>query len=346
MERRVVETNNNNNRKRPPPPPPPPIVGVIACRTRSKKKAMEATWNLPIPIIIEILNWLDQESLMNTTLVSKQLHKIICNGHGIENKKFPMIEINPTNGSTITLLQNLHQNQWNIVTNNKIRHCLHMKVNNGHDFDYIPSDQIQAITTYAQMDWILSLDISLPMRIGRVDDMHSLLSALWNILPNLLELDISDTCGCGLVMVLALNKFSNHCPYLEKITWNNIMRHFVLDGGGIVSSSNNLRVIIMDDSVFYCSQSQLDQTSDLKNHRDQVLFVYCSKVLERVSIRNAKWCYINNDNNDIIDVVPQNALIKFVRNAPPTLRWFRSDLNQDNMTMLRLERPEIELLNY
>ena len=38
-------------------------------------------------------------------------------------------------------------------------------------------------------------------------------------------------------------------------------------------------------------------------------------------------------------------LIKFVRNAPPTLRWFRSDLTSDNMEMLRMERPEIELLN-
>jgi hypothetical protein len=38
-------------------------------------------------------------------------------------------------------------------------------------------------------------------------------------------------------------------------------------------------------------------------------------------------------------------LIKFVRNAPPTLRWFRSDFTPDNMKILRMERPEIELLN-
>ena len=42
-------------------------------------------------------------------------------------------------------------------------------------------------------------------------------------------------------------------------------------------------------------------------------------------------------------MVPQNALIKFVRNAPPSLRWFRSYLTIEIMNMLRLERLEIEL---
>ncbi|MGK3762516.1 MAG: hypothetical protein ACI8RD_014834 [Bacillariaceae sp.] len=64
---------------------------------------------------------------------------------------------------------------------------------------------------------------------------------------------------------------------------------------------------------------------------------YCSKALERVSIRNAKW----QKDGDNTNTVPQNALIKLVRNAP-SLRWFRSDLTQDNIDMLRLERPEIE----
>eukprot|EP00536_Pseudo-nitzschia_multiseries_P005765 jgi/Psemu1/13439/gm1.13439_g len=41
--------------------------------------------------------------------------------------------------------------------------------------------------------------------------------------------------------------------------------------------------------------------------------------------------------------VPQAALIKFVRTAPQSLRWFRSDLSPENMDMLRSERPGIEL---
>lgn len=56
-----------------------------------------------------------------------------------------------------------------------------------------------------------------------------------------------------------------------------------------------------------------------------------------------------NDEDDIYDddgklTYIQNALIKFVRNDPSTLRYFRSDLTLENTNMLRLERPGIELL--
>ena len=44
-------------------------------------------------------------------------------------------------------------------------------------------------------------------------------------------------------------------------------------------------------------------------------------------------------------ILPQNVLIKFVQNAPASLRWFRSDLSEANMNMLRLERPEIQFVN-
>ena len=50
-------------------------------------------------------------------------------------------------------------------------------------------------------------------------------------------------------------------------------------------------------------------------------------------------------HSDWRDDDKHNALLKFVRNAPSTLRWFRSDLTPDNMTTLRLEQPGIELLN-
>jgi hypothetical protein len=43
-----------------------------------------------IIIIIQIVNWLDQESLMKLSLVSKQLHDIICNEPGNEKKMHPV----------------------------------------------------------------------------------------------------------------------------------------------------------------------------------------------------------------------------------------------------------------
>jgi len=39
----------------------------------------------------------------------------------------------------------------------------------------------------------------------------------------------------------------------------------------------------------------------------------------------------------------ENLLIDFVRNAT-RLRWFRSDLTSENISMLQLERAEVEFV--
>ena len=101
----------------------------------------------------------------------------------------------------------------------------------------------------------------------------------------------------------------------------------------------------MDDYVFGLENArERHQLSDLENdeHSKFFLFSYCRTKLERVSIRNAKW-YGRGCPEET--VIPQNALIKFVRNAPTSLRWFRSDLTEENLTLLRSERPGIELVN-
>ena len=103
-----------------------------------------------------------------------------------------------------------------------------------------------------------------------------------------------------------------------------------------------VKEIILDDSVFFYAIEQYGM-SDLENHTNEFIFHYCCEVLERVTIRNAK---CSDMLSNFVNVVPQNALIKFVRNAPVTLTLFsRSDLTQDNIKMLQLERPEIKLLN-
>jgi hypothetical protein len=110
-------------------------------------------------------------------------------------------------------------------------------------------------------------------------------------------------------------------------------------------SSYSLKEIIMNDSEFSCRLPESDTMSDLENHRDTFIFHCCSTALERVLIRNAKWITNHYGRRSGLIVVPQNALIKFVRNAPTSLRWFRSDLTIEDMNMLQLERPKIELLN-
>ena len=299
--------------------------------------------NLPMPLRVYIFNYLGetQDELIDLTLISKQVHED-CYRPGIEWKIIPTIVISPTPeggvGSTRALLQRLN----NQSPKSKLRRYTHMKINDIHRFnDNISTTEIHEIIGDAEMDWIVSLDMSLSMPNLWVTDYFP--NVLIYILPNLREIDIS------------YNIPDNHsimdvffeCSKFEKVTWNNIkIKSYIAMDGTIMESSDNLKEVIMDDSEFSCRIPEGDTMSDLGNHRDTFIFNCCSTALERVSIRNAKWITKNHYHrrNDPI-VVPQNALIKFVRNAPASLRWFRSDLTIENMNMLRLERPTIELLN-
>ena len=88
---------------------------------------------------------------------------------------------------------------------------------------------------------------------------------------------------------------------------------------------------------------------------DVFIFHKCSsKVLERVSLHNTNYfvpiigagMFVQRlALQDTLKAIPQKALIKFIRNAPTTLRWFRSNLTTENIKMLHHERPEIEFVS-
>ena len=165
------------------------------------------------------------------------------------------------------------------------------------------------------------------------------------MLPNLQDVNLSNNDFPS----ESLCAFSTKCPNLEKITWHNIdiNQSAIRINGWDMMHTSNLNEIYMDDSVLMMDAAdQRHEYSDLENdkHSNIFLFYQCSTKLERVSIRNAKW-YNSYRIRDFTTVIPQTALIKFVRKAPLSLRWFRSDLTEENMTILRSERPGIELVN-
>ena len=202
------------------------------------------------------------------------------------------------------------------------------------------------ITGILRSHGIVSLDMSSPpLTIHTECIWGSTLSRFCSLtLPNLRHVKLSNN---GFGSKCLYNLTSNYLK-LEKITWHNIDRkQSTIDiDGWYMWNATNLREIYMDNSVFCVEDvDERDQLLDLENDEYSNIFLFhkcSSKLLERVSIRNAKWytCGIRGET-----VIPQNALIKFVRNAPTSLRWFRSDLTKDNMTILRSERPDIELVN-
>jgi hypothetical protein len=66
--------------------------------------------------------------------------------------------------------------------------------------------------------------------------------------------------------------------------------------------------------------------------------------LERVSLKHATYLERHDSCGDYWKELPQEALIKFVRQTPK-LRWFCSDLTLENIAILKEERSEGEFCN-
>jgi hypothetical protein len=333
-------SSKNKNRRTSSSKCPPPDDG-IATRTRRETKAIAYEWDLETHIIIEVFSWLDQDSLMNLSLVSKQLNNIIANEPGNKNNRIiPVFEVTRTSPGTLyRILRHHFKDEKKKLQNYRI-----MRFKDSDEFDDDDGGstansyyELKQIVKNVHMNGITLLDFSsLPPNTSRNRDTRFvLLYTLPVILPKLREVNFSNTCVDGRI----LSEFSKCCPLLEKVASNNAQR-FKLNGEDM-QHSNALKEIYMDNTMFILYFDDRDKFADLNNHQEIFIFHKCCKAIERVSIRNTKYQTYNHQ----IKKISQNAFIKFVRNAPPTLRWFRSDLTLDNMTMLRLERPGIELLN-
>ena len=338
MKRRTSKGGGAQNKKRQPPPPPrlppPTRVGSVATRTRGKKKGQAATWDQPVPILIHIISFVDQVTLRKVSTVCKQLYQI-CQGHvsGTTNIVIPVLKLsassdNPDDiGRTEKLVQQLEQNCT------KLQHYRKMTITDGHKFrrgENWYKTQTKMENNPFKLNGVVSLNW---LGSGSTEDIRdfSLPSlTLARILPNLREVDFS-TSGLSYHTLAA---FFKGCVNLEKVTWHNFgQTSYISIDGQDMTSATNLKEIYMDSAQFYDDVLSYARAFENDDTPDVFLFHQCqSKVLERISIRNAR-------------NITQKMLIKFIRKAPTSLRWFRSDLTPANMAMLRLERPGIELLN-
>ena len=325
------------------------IIAVVKRKQRSQRRRQKKAkttyfWNLqlPVPVIIETISWLDQESLVNLSFVSIKFNDIIAgNEPGNKNKIIPVFEVIGRT-SPETLFQNLRVYFMNNETRKKLQSYVIMRFKDLDKFeiDYTHESIMKniQIARDIQMNGIMSLDLSAGSRIT----IDPLTSALFSMLPNLRQVDMSNKYISP--RFLRTELFRN-CPSLEKLTIHN-STGFCLSTFGMVFSSN-IKEIYIDNSYFDVHENtELVHMGDLNDHQDTFMFQYCCNALERVSIRNMKLMELDGIHNDEQQFAfNQNACIKFIRNAPQTLRWFRSDLTQENMEMLRMERPGIELLN-
>ena len=339
----TIGNNKNCNQKRrsnnpnPKPrqillPPPPPLQQQL-------RVAPLTLATLVRPLLVQCFGYLDDESLRQACSVSKEFEDIVQHDPLMEIKVIPLLEIRPDKNNNDDhrrfdrLFENLQRHRDKLQCYRKV------KIIDGHKFQYYDRGKIINILKILKLSCVVSLDMS-----SSTSERSSISYCNYfaKILPNLQAIDLSKNEAHPTI----LRVFSQKCPRLEKITWNNTNKPVWLaniDGNDLIQATN-LKELYMDNAVF-CAGGRENKYLDLENDENSHIYLFykCgSKVLERISIKNLRYYRYTHSGNV---PVAQNALIKFIRHAPPSLRWFRSDLTQENIGMLRSERPNIEFVH-
>ena len=187
----------------------------------------------------------------------------------------------------------------------------------------------------------LNLDISLRTMVGNRDvPSRNNVMAFSFMLPNLEEIDLSYARVPGNILLRACR----HCSKLRRIEWNGSRREIDIQGASI-SLYSKTEELYLDNSVLYTLGASARELHSAErgdqNGLNLYMFCLCS-CLERLSIKNVTW--FDEHNRAEEGPISQEMLIKMVRHHP-TLRWLRSDLTEENIAMLKQERPEITFVS-
>jgi hypothetical protein len=121
-------------------------------------------------------------------------------------------------------------------------------------------------------------------------------------------------------------------PFTGSSNTMNNLREIYIDPFGVAFYSYSLRIRLQQEVRFA-------DASNRHGGEDWVLLREYPN-LERATLKRAEYDSLNDDWK----VLPQEALIMFVRHTPK-LRWFCSDLTEENIAILKEERPEVEFCN-
>mmetsp|Transcript_7475 Transcript_7475/g.8557 ORF Transcript_7475/g.8557 Transcript_7475/m.8557 type:complete len:387 (+) Transcript_7475:142-1302(+) len=328
-----------------------------------------------------------QEGIINLTLVSKRFYNIISNHHDENGTKkwniIPVLEISPPSPpqQQQSSARTFFHNMYNYTKNNEIhnkQHYHHLIVKNIHQIYCNIDDwsEVDGILRGVQLTGIMSLQF-LPPYLSETNEfvtwnnnnIYHFIAGLLRLCPNIHEIDISNINEKHIGYAFSLGDVD--LDHLERIRWNHIQvtSQFGLNGYQMYSS-NHLKHIHMDDSVFCCFYNERmngveinfrdyeeeseegDTNNNIIGNHDDIdddeyenifLFHECCENLESVSIRNAH--YVGHEDNTTKKCITQQALIKFVKNTARTLQWFRSDLSPENIRILQTEFENIQFLN-
>ena len=339
----------------------------------------------PLSLLLRTMEYMDNDTLMLMCLVCKQIRDIIWTGQGMETKLVRIFELSPLKKNSFDedgssrvrrFVSNMNQHFQNATKTRILKGFQHWKVQDVTDFsdiDYahgISNEELGRLTQNVRMTEIVSLDVSLDVSLplpAANKNYRRLLRVISFMVPNLQQLDLSHSRMSSEILGL----FAVRCPRLEIIRWNNNRDYAIEADGSDLQPMNNLKELYCDNWTFLFRTnhdhlvdeygdtdddddddddddngvSEMKAMSDSNNYPNVFFFcTLCNNPLERISLRSAQYDHIR-DLTFVPEIIPQSILMKFVRKAPATLVWFRSDLSPANIRILQSERPGIQFLN-
>jgi len=200
-----------------------------------------------------------------------------------------------------------------------------------------------AIQEHQSLEHITTLELALNTKEsnvgGRID--CTKLGFLSHRLPNVSHLVLNRVPTADTHLLFRL------FPNVHQVAWSGGILQLSGVGVGFLLAQS-LTELMLDGChlVFNVSgnmdnhrEALLNEFSNNALGTDIYIFEACGN-LERLSMKNATWSTSCSERALPAESIPQEMLVKMVR-CHPRLRWLKSDLTQENVTMLQQEKPEI-----
>ena len=287
---------------------------------------------LPEELRLQILGFLTTEDLAEAAPVCRQLRND-CKHHSLPQLRTATITC--SSGSPDSLLRLLCR----MIEDGVFQRFQRLRIRRADrlgqiDDAYDMSGRLIHHVSYLDLSMSGSRTVSISSGV---------LDALQMLMPHANHLDLS---RCQPPPVALVN-----CRNLQTLHWNHQRMNVPLLGITL-PLSRDLKELYMDNSVFHVHRQSIvdrmqddSQVNDDENtiHNDTWLFHKFGDKLERVSIKNCRYCLLwppNDFGLRKVRPIPQAALIKFVRRSR-SLRWFRSNLSSENIAMLQQEGSQV-----
>lgn len=301
----------------------------------------------------EILDYLDEDDLGELSMVSHSLRDA-CKDPALSQRRHAIIRFSPDSDDRIYHLHPLGAALLRVPTKTNAYKSIfpafeerftYFKIENPSCCPKIVNRDAKPIMNSLRMFHVTHLDLSSSelskgkrTRQGFPQVPPSVTKLMHSVVPNIKVLDLSH----NQVSTATVADASRNYKHLESL---------ILVGGLLASSVTgmdlkacvSLKELYLDNTLISASAKEETDVFEKEEEEAACPFGSCLGNLERVSLKGCQYFNMTARAEDhLIHGKPftQVGLIKFVRNAT-NLKWFSSDLTQENIEMLKAERPDV-----